>query len=224
MDLDFGSFIQDVNRPPGQQKPEEPGLRPHFHLRAMENPSKSRVAGRPIYDELEYVEIAFIADKSTVVVERVNDKHRERWPAAYAAFKAGRDQATSGTPLEQWPPLGMGRVAELKALKIHTVEELAGLTDAGMMRLGMGARELVQQAKAYIDKAAGLAPLTALQGENAALRAQLDAQAKQMADLLARVDKLAPKEDEAPYVDEPTSAYAETMPERRGPGRPRKYG
>lgn len=192
------------------------GIRPLFEMRAIPNPRKSREQGRPIFDELEYVMIYIVGDKNTVASERVKDEHRKRWPNEYAAFKAGRQQSSSGTPIEQWPALGISQVAEFKALHIHTVEDLAALTDAGIGKIGVGGRTWVERAKAFLEAASGGAPADRLQHENDQLRAQLDAMERKFADLSARVEERLG--DDAPAVS--GSLIGES--ERRGPGRPRK--
>jgi hypothetical protein len=97
----------------------------------------------------------------------------------YLAFKAGSSQAISGTPTSELPFLSQGKRLELKALNIHTAEALAAVDGNNLKMLGMGGRELKNQAQAYLDNAkdnasvAGMAArLAALEERNRQLEAR----------------------------------------------------
>ncbi len=142
------------------------------------------------------VDILFVGDKSTVQTARVNDTHRKRWPHAYKAFKSGLAEVVSGTPLAQWPTMTRSRVAELQAMQITTVEEVAALDDASVQRIGLGGRQLRDQAQAWLQAAAGQAPMVALLDENARLKAEVGAAKAQLADLASRVALMETKREE----------------------------
>lgn len=154
--------------------------RPRFFMKAVENQAKSLAENRPVFDEREMVEIRIPGDRLATHVNYVLDEHRQRWPEHYAAFKRGEARAASGTPLEQWPPMTTGRVATLKAIGVLSVEELSTLPDNMLPSLGMGARELREQARAYLEAAAGGAAVARAAAENAELRAQMERMQKQM--------------------------------------------
>ncbi|ESX44281.1 hypothetical protein X764_03720 [Mesorhizobium sp. LSHC440A00] len=61
----------------------------------------------------------------------------------------------------------------MKALGVHTVEQLASLDGTPLKQLGMGGRELKNQAQAYLDNAAGSADIVNLAAQVAALTQQL---------------------------------------------------
>lgn len=129
------------------------GCRPLFHTRQVENKAKSREAGRPIYEDVEYVEILIPGSKNERPVRRVNSNDRERWPEAYRRFKDGQAEAQSGTPLEQWPRMSRSRVMELKAVGIATVEDLAAVKDSNLQNIGPDGRELRQNANNFLKAA-----------------------------------------------------------------------
>lgn len=161
--------------------------RPHFHMDAFQNKAKSEQEGRPIFDEKEMVRIVLPGDKHLTWVGEVTDEHRQRWPEQYAAFKRGEERAASGTPLEQWtsPNMTRSRVAELKALNILAVEELASVPDSALTKIGMGARELREEARAYIDSAKD-------NSANAAMAARI-AQLEEMVMRLSGTTQAAPE-------------------------------
>lgn len=163
-----------------------------FYMRAVMNNYKSAQEGRPIFDEKEFVRIITPGDKNAIFDQPVNDEHRRRFEAQYARFKKGLEQAQSGTPLEVWPQMTVGMVAELKALNVSTVEQLADLSDTLAQRI-MGANQWRQKAKVFLAAAAGEAATTKLQAELEARDAQIAALTQQMAELTAAVKAQAAK-------------------------------
>lgn len=161
--------------------------RPRFYMQAIENKAQSAVEGRPIFDEREMVEVIVPGDKLTRYVGFVTDAERDRWPEIYAAFKRGEARAAMGTPLEHWPIVTTGRVAELKALNILSVEELANVPDSSLPRLGFNARELREQARTYIATAKGGADQAKMAADNARLSDTVAKLQEQMARLLNNV-------------------------------------
>src|SRR5690348_14260170 len=143
-----------------------------FRMHSTQNKKKSQEAGRPIFDDIEVCEIRLAANKQTVAVfpahevwkwQETPDGWREqvtyamRFPEQYKRFKEGQAQVQSGTPLDELPFLTQGKRLELKALNIYTAESLAALDGSPLKLLGVGGRELKNQAQAYLDNAKGSA-------------------------------------------------------------------
>jgi hypothetical protein len=146
------------------------------------NKRKTAEQGRAIYDDIEMVEIRTAGDPKSTLVAPANGPSSVRHPdtnqrltyaelheGPYEAFKKGQKFIGSGTPLKELPFLTEARRKELEAANVYTAEALAGLDGTPLQRLGMGARELKNQAQAWLDKAAGTADATKLAAENAAL-------------------------------------------------------
>ena len=162
-----------------------------FFNHTVENVAKSKEAGRPIFDEYEAVEIRFAANKQTVHVAPAHEVFKKErnfasgevkeityamaYNEQYLKFKAGEAQDQSGTPLSELPFLTASKRLELKALSIHTAEALAQLDGTPLKQLGMGGRELKNQAQAYLEKAAGTADVASMAARIAQLEAQLAA-------------------------------------------------
>lgn len=165
---------------------------PHFTMETVENPAKSREAGHAIFDDVEMVEIILPGSPKSTWSGLVAQKHKERWPTQYAAWKAGMVPAHDGTPLEQWAPLSRGQALSLKSLEIHTVEQLAGCLGNEMIlqRIGMGARALCESAKAWLEQRAGGDALLASMAREEALKAQLTALETNYADLAGKLRHL----------------------------------
>jgi hypothetical protein len=110
---------------------------------------------------------------------RVPLTYAERFSEQYRQFKAEGTQTVKGTPLSELTFLTRSKQAELRALGVHTAEMLASLAEQNIKNLGMGGRELVEKAKAYLANAesgasvANLAEeLARLKDENEKLKAQ----------------------------------------------------
>jgi hypothetical protein len=151
------------------------GVIPEFYIESVHNPDRSAREGRAVFDDIEHVRVTILGDRTTSGVSFVaTEKYRKRWPDQYAAFKRGEEQAKTGTPLEQWPMMTKSRVLELKAVGIDNVESLAAVTDTNIGIIGLGGRELREQAKAFLDAANGTADVTGMATEIARLKAQVE--------------------------------------------------
>ena len=166
-----------------------------FEMHSTINEAKSKKEGRPIYDDIEVCKIRTPGDRNSLKVFPANEvSHRQempdgssgdevtyamRFPDQYRAFKDNTTQSQTGTPLEELPFLTKGKRLELKALHIHTAEALASLDGTPLKQLGIGGRELKNQAQAYLDNAKGSADVTKLAAENESLKRQIAALVEQ---------------------------------------------
>jgi len=177
---------------------EDKKLSVHFFVHPVENPRKSKEAGRPIYDDVEMVSIMAPGNTKTEYTARAHSMHydsneRKQWTYAerfsdiYDRFKRGMDEQQSGTPLSEVPFLTVSQKAEMNAMKVYTVEQLAGMADRDIRKKGMGFREHVDAAKAYLDTSQGTNTL-----------------ASEMAELRRELEELrGAKQEPAPQKDEP---------------------
>lgn len=132
-----------------------------FFVDAVQNNFKSEQEGRPIFEDREFVKIIIPGDNKTEMVYQVTDIYKQQYPKQYEAFKRSEDQRyVSGTPLKHWPPMTPALVRTMEASNIHTVEQLAEITDSQMQHVGMGASEWAKKAKAFLSKASDGAEVT----------------------------------------------------------------
>lgn len=102
--------------------------------------------------EQDFVEISFIGAKDTLV-ERVQPSHMAQFRNEWDAYCDGRPmQRREGVPLTDLPGLDEARAESYIARNVHTLEELAALSDAQCQGIGhgtltdrQGARKLVTQ-------------------------------------------------------------------------------
>lgn len=159
---------------------EDKALGVQFVTDWKENHKETREKGRPIYDPVEICEIV-IPGSTDKIRNIVTDKERFRFPRQYEAFKKNADQdIASGTPLAQWPLVTAGQVKELQFFGIRTVENLAGVADSALQRLGPGWLQLRQKAKDWLVSAKDGALVAKLRSENDEMRARMDAMEKML--------------------------------------------
>lgn len=172
-------------------------LHVEFFMDAVENKTASAAQGRPIFQDAEMVRIRIAGDPKSVLVapaqsaSSVRDPATNRWltyaelhAEPHRAFKEGVEYVGSGTPLAELPFVTRAKAEELKRLNVHTAEALAGLDGQNLQKVGMGARQLKEQAEAWLAKAEDAADYTRVAGENAALKEQMEA-------LRAELDEIA---------------------------------
>lgn len=189
---------------------------PYFRTEAVEDIHASAKAGRPIFKEIEIVEVRIAGDRNFAPVfpalsmwmrdGNVEISYAERWPDQYALFKDGKTQVAVGTPLDELPFLTVARRAELKALKIYTAEALAALDGKPLKALAGDGYKYKEMAQAYLDKANGTANIVSITKENSDLRSQLDTMKAQIA-ALQQGQELQPQEVERQHL--PPVTFAE---------------
>lgn len=155
---------------------------------AIKNVSKSNELGRPVFDDMEHVELRYPGSKNVGVYpatsfshwavdpetgEQVKVTYAERFPRQYRQFKAHEVQTKSGTPLDYAPFLTDARRAELRAQNIYTVEALAAIEGMELKNLGPGGREFKNQATAFLERSAQNAPNLQMAAEMEAMRARM---------------------------------------------------
>lgn len=159
---------------PGSDMQDDKSLVVEFFVGKKLLGAKSQEAGREIYEDREFVKIQIKGQDKQVVVEEVKPFHKQKYPISYNLFQMGKPLPVVGTPIGQLPGVGPSLVHSLQGLQLRTIEDVADLTDENTLSsIGMGARDLVTRAKAFIQKA--MPKAVALEEENKALREQLTA-------------------------------------------------
>lgn len=159
-----------------------------FANHAVLNEGKSLKASRPIFDDVEICVIAFAGDTKRVCVfpalEAEPNATREKgfqvsyaevYSEQYRRFKSQEQQAVSGTPLTEAPFLTEAKRRELRALNVHSIEALAAVDGPNLKMLGMGGRELKNQAVAYLENAAGSADVVSMAAQIEKMRETIEA-------------------------------------------------
>lgn len=157
-----------------------------FYNDAFEDKNKSEKEGRPVFRDVEMVELRFPADRNrsgifraaaTCIDPRTQKRitYMERFNEQYKRFKSDQPQMVTGTPIKEAPFLTEAQRRSMKALDVYTIEQLAGLSGTQLKNLGVGGGELQQKAIAYIENARGTADVVAMAAEIERLNKLLNA-------------------------------------------------
>jgi hypothetical protein len=142
----------------GKQYADDERLAVKFETRAVKHEFKSMQEGRPIFYDQEYILIMTPGSRELFSAP-VDDHYKARFKVRYDKWKANHDdQHMEGTLLAELPWLTKSQIAELNYSNVHTVEQLANLSDVNAQQF-MGNAKLRERAKKYLEAAAGAAPL-----------------------------------------------------------------
>jgi len=91
---------------------------------------------------------------------RIPIKHKELWLEIYARWKKGLEPPVNGTSVKDWNAISPAQCQNLINAGCRSIEDLAQVNDEGMRRIGMGANDLKNKAKAWLQAAKDHGPLT----------------------------------------------------------------
>jgi hypothetical protein len=192
-------------------QPRNVGVTPIFKNMAIEDKGRSQQMGRPIFNDLEVVELripgtkdfsvqpatafcGWVVDEETG--EQVKLTYAEKYARQYRQFKERQHQTMTGTPLDYVPFLTEGKRAELRALSVYTVEMLAELDGQPLKNLGIGGRDLKNKAIEYLASSDHSATVMRQRLEIEALQVQLRIAQEDRKLLASMPPKKPEKEDE----------------------------
>jgi hypothetical protein len=191
--VDYADF-----RALAEMSPDAGHLLVHFTMEAVKNPLRSKEAGRPIYENVEFIRIFTPKDKDTVIHRQATEEDRQRFAAEYNRWLQKREAPETGIPLSSWAAVDRAQVQELGELKppVRTVEGLAKLSDALAAKFPE-LEALRQRARDYLEQAEGAAPVEKLRAElqerDAELQ-QLRRMLKEQSEALAEMKKQLKKQ------------------------------
>lgn len=161
-----------------------------FYRKSEPNGLAAIQSGGPAFVAKDYVRIYRPAEMKIWTVDREATEHdKRRFPRHWDAYKESRAQIPDGYPIALLFPNDPDRVDIMRGHRIHTIEQLAGVSDGAVGRLGMGGRELVEQAKEYLERAGDREQWAAMQQAREQDQAVIAALKAQMAELSAMVQK-----------------------------------
>lgn len=179
-----------------------------LYSRAVQHMFKTEKEGRPIFEDVVYIEIKTPGNDKNIVDRPVQEGDKARFPMHWAHYQNthGATAAEIGTPLEQWPQITAAQAEELKALKFRTVEHLANASDQNIASIGMVAgmapMSLRTRAQAFLHAAADSAVPQRQAAELEKLRAEKEASdeqhTKDMAEMRAMIADLAANQKAKP--------------------------
>lgn len=158
-----------------------------FNIESKQDEAESRRQNKPVFRDMEYIEIRTPGDRLSINHRPVEDEDRNKtYAAQYRHWKETLSAPTTGWPLKEWGAITRSQAEYLAYSGVKTVEELAGVTDGNAQLLGSGYISLVQKAKDALAAAKG-------QGQEAVLRHDMERQAALILALQRQVQDLAQK-------------------------------
>lgn len=170
-----------------------------FETIQIEDRAASLAAGHHVEKDLHIANITRPGSRDTLVKDAEawikelkalakNGQIPVSWPphfeGMYKTWLSGETAAVNGTPIKGWSQIGNAMQKLLINAGIVTVEDLASLPDGDVGLIGTGAISVKAKAVAFLKEANGTGKLVQ---ENAAMKAQMDAMQKQMAEMAAVV-------------------------------------
>lgn len=181
---------------------QEHGVYVEFFMHPVEMRFESQKAGRPVFKDVPHVRLVTPGDRNNQPVFIATDDHKQKYRQAWRAFEENDFKNVVGTPLSMLPGLAQSQAKEAEYFNVHTIEQMAEVSDSAIMNMGIGFRDVRERSKAYLSSSDQRAVEAELREQNASLQAQID----EMRALM--VGEAALSDDSAP--------------EKRGPGRPPK--
>lgn len=136
--------------------------------------------------------------KQQVHNQRIPQEWADDYEKAYRAWQNGQEMPLKGSPIKGWGVLSPAQQETLIRMNILTVEDLAGINDEGIRRIGMGAVDLKTKAMAWLAQLNDKGPLTqeiaAVKSENAILKSSVETLTRRVEELMAKVKSPVPEE------------------------------
>lgn len=173
-----------------------------FYVRPKQNQAASKKEGRPIFKDVEYIDIKVPGTRSGGACRPATQGDKQRFPEHYTAFKNRIEGAEEmvGTPLSEWPQISRSRIEEMAFFHIKTVEQLANMADAQVSQF-MGGYDLKRKAAEWLEQVEDEKPFIALENQIGELREQNKQLQESVAALMEQNKGLAAKaEAKAPTV------------------------
>jgi hypothetical protein len=136
-----------------------------FFAKATQDGEQTALQGRPIFKEVDYIQIVLPGDRTNTVVRPVSAVDAERFRLQFEHWKRTKEeQMLQGTPLEAWGIMNLAQIEEYRYFGVRTIDQMAELRDDVCQKI-MGATPLKQRAIAFLAMAKDKAPLQAVQAE-----------------------------------------------------------
>ena len=157
----FGEMPRDYAR-------ENLGITPIFALEKTtgDNPEKSG-------DFIEVVTLRIAGDNLSQAVVPVDDVIRERFADEYSAWKKDGAAVDPRTSLKAWGVFNAKQIADLELHNVHTVEDIAALSDSNVHVLGVNAQRMRDRAIAFLSCGGDSLTLRQLQAENRSMKTEI---------------------------------------------------
>lgn len=121
----------------------------YFFSKPVKHNFKSQQEKRPVFESRTFIHKEVPGDARLVIERPVRDTDAEEFPVEWARYEQKKEAVMTGTLLEAWSGATDTQVAEFKALKIYTVEQLANLPDSNAQQI-MGFHDMRTKARNFV--------------------------------------------------------------------------
>jgi hypothetical protein len=145
-----------------------------FFLKPRQNKAATAKEGRPIFNDVEYVDIKLAGNRGAGACRPATDGDKQRFPEHYAKFKQRLDtELDEGTPLLEWAPCSRSLAEELAFFHVKTVEQLVNMADTQVSKF-MGLTALKEKARLWLESAEKEKPMWEMDQRIKELRVEND--------------------------------------------------
>lgn len=177
-ELSQGVNFQDFQQ--GREAEADKALLVKFFIKAKQDQAETLKEGRPIFRDIEYIDIKIPGDRSNAICRPASEGDKQRFPEHYSAFKNRTEhEMETGSSLHEWPLMSRSMAEELAFFHVKTVEQLATMSDTQCGKF-MGMYVFREKAKRWVKQAEADKPLwemdtrmANLEKENEELRGSL---------------------------------------------------
>lgn len=148
-----------------------------FFIKERQDKDATATEGRPIFKEVEYVEIRIAGKRDAQACRPATHADKQRFHRHYSMFKDRIEAPVTGTPLSEWPAITRSQCEELSFISVKTVEQLANMADSNISNI-QGGYTLKRRANEWLETAGEsklMAEKEALEARLADMEAKMDA-------------------------------------------------
>lgn len=167
-----------------------------FYSRSVRDEVASKEKDRPVHVQVDYIRIRQPGERDEIN-RPAHNGDRQRFARHWQAYQDGRQATPDGTPLAILFPNNPEIVENLKFDKIFVVEQLAELNDTQIGNIGLGGRQFVDRAKAFLKAANSARGFTQLSAKIDQMEADRTADKERIKALEAALTEANKKRGEA---------------------------
>lgn len=157
----FESNVEDFTK--ARAGDEKLALR--FFTKAAQDAEATAREGRPIFKEVEYIQIVNPGDRTTTNIRPIGPADKGRFAQQIAHWRATQQsEQLVGTPLEAWGIMSLAQIEEYRYFGVRTIDQMGDLRDDVCQKI-MGATTLKQRAQKFLQLAKDEAPVKAVHAE-----------------------------------------------------------
>ena len=192
--MQTAEFNHNDFEPNAQSKLDE-NLLVKFFTKQRQDNAATKEAGRPIFKDVEYVDIKVPGQRSGGACRPATFRDKQRFPRHYLAYEQRKEMPQEGTPLAEWALMTRTQVEELSFHNVKTVEQLVSMSDTLASQF-MGMNTLRAKAKTWLEdseETARINEIESLKTSNNEKDEKILNLESQMLSLMERFDKMDSK-------------------------------